>query len=83
MLSAIMGLPGGGEMIIIGVLFLFLIFGVKKLPETARAIGSSFVEFKRGFREVKEPLEEARDNVNEAVGDVQKTVKDAAKDITT
>ena len=47
-----MGLPGGLEWIIIGAVAL-LIFG-RRLPQAARAIGSSVVEFKRGIRDAKE-----------------------------
>jgi len=77
---AMIGLPGGSEMVIIVVAFLFLIFGAKKLPEMARSIGSSVVEFKRGFREVKEPIDETKKQVNSAVKDIKDTAKKAMSD---
>ena len=40
--------PGPMEFIIIGIVLL-LVFG-KKLPETARELGKSLVEFKKGLR---------------------------------
>lgn len=52
---AIFGLPGGMEWIVIGVLAL-LIFG-RRLPDVARSVGKSIVEFKRGMREVKDDIE--------------------------
>ena len=52
---AIFGLPGGMEWIVIGVLAL-LIFG-RRLPDVARSVGKSIVEFKRGLRDVKNDID--------------------------
>lgn len=49
------GLPGGMEWVIIGGIAL-LIFG-RRLPDVARSIGKSIVEFKRGLRDVKDDLD--------------------------
>lgn len=48
------GLPGGWEWAVIAI-FGILIFG-KRLPATARSIGSSFIEFKRGLSGVTEEI---------------------------
>ncbi len=46
-----MWMPGTMEWIIIGVVAL-LIFG-RRLPEVARSLGKSIVEFKKGIKDVK------------------------------
>lgn len=52
---ALFNLPGGVEWIIIGIVAL-LIFG-RRLPEVARSIGKSIVEFKRGIKDVKDDID--------------------------
>jgi sec-independent protein translocase protein TatA len=54
-LLAIMGLPGGGEWIILLVLGL-LIFG-RRLPEVGRSLGKGIVEFKKGIKGIEEEVE--------------------------
>lgn len=49
------GWPGTTELIIIGVVAL-LIFG-RRLPDVARSVGKSIVEFKRGMRDVKDEID--------------------------
>lgn len=49
------GLPGGAEWIIILVVAL-LIFG-RRLPDVARSVGKSIVEFKRGINDVKDDVD--------------------------
>jgi len=50
-------IPGGWEWIVI-VLIVLLLFGGKKLPELARSVGKSIVEFKRGMKGAEEEPEE-------------------------
>lgn len=52
---AIFGLPGGTEWIAIGVIAL-LLFG-RRLPDVARSVGKSIVEFKKGLRDVKNDID--------------------------
>ena len=49
------GPPGVWELAIVGVIAL-LIFG-RRLPDVARSVGKSIVEFKKGMREVKDDLD--------------------------
>ena len=51
---AFLGLPGGMEWGIILIVGL-LIFG-RRLPEIARSVGKSVVEFKRGLKDVKNEI---------------------------
>ena len=49
-------MPGTGEWIAIFVIIL-LLFGAKRLPELARALGSAKKEFQKGAREISEEIE--------------------------
>lgn len=51
-----LGMPGGWEWMAI-LLVALLVFGGRKLPELARAMGSSINQFKKGLREEKELLD--------------------------
>ncbi len=50
-----MWMPGPFEWAVIGAVAL-LIFG-RRLPDVARSIGKSIVEFKRGLRDVKDDMD--------------------------
>lgn len=50
------GLP---ELLVILVIILVL-FGAKRLPEIARAIGRSVHEFKKGVREIEHDINDAK-----------------------
>ena len=47
---AILGLPGGGEWIIIALVILVL-FGGRKIPELMKGLGSGIKEFKKASSE--------------------------------
>lgn len=53
---------GAQELLILGAIG-FLLFGAKKLPELARSLGSSVVEFKKGLKSEDDPTpSEGRDS---------------------
>lgn len=54
------GSPGGGELLLVFVVFL-LLFGAKKLPEIARMIGRALEEFSRSARQVRDEIMNAAD----------------------
>lgn len=45
-----MGIPKGGEWIVILIVVL-LLFGARKLPDLARSLGASTKEFRKGIEE--------------------------------
>jgi sec-independent protein translocase protein TatA len=56
-LLAMFGLPGGMEWILIGLAAL-LLFG-RRLPDVARSLGQSIVEFKKGLSDVKDQIDKS------------------------
>jgi len=53
---AFLSLPGGTEWIVILIVGL-LLFG-RRLPDIARSMGKSIVEFKRGIKDVRDDIED-------------------------
>lgn len=58
---ALAGLPGGGEWIIIAIVVGVLIFGAKKIPELARTLGKSRMEYEKGKIEAERELKDLKD----------------------
>ncbi len=57
------GMPGGFEWFAIGLVAL-LLFG-RRLPDVARSLGKSIVEFKKGIKDVKNNID-VREDLREA-----------------
>ena len=55
------GVPGPAEWIWIAVI-LVLLFGARKLPELARAMGSSVTQFKKGLKDETKLLDEPEES---------------------
>jgi TatA/E family protein of Tat protein translocase len=66
---------GSSELIIILVLAL-LLFGPKKLPELARALGEAAREYQKAAREFDKETEEIRKTVTEEFGKGAKEIKE-------
>lgn len=58
-------LPGGWEWIVIAVIAL-LLFG-KRLPDVARGMGKSIVEFKKGIKGMTDEMHSVRDDIDSQV----------------
>ncbi len=52
------GMPGMGEMLVIGIVVLVL-FGAKKIPEFAKGMGKGIREFKDAVSDVKKEVDSA------------------------
>ena len=48
--------PGPLELVVIAI-FALLIFG-RRLPDVARSVGKSIIEFKRGMKDVKDDIDQ-------------------------
>ena len=59
-----LGIPGGWEWIIIG-LIVVIFFGAKKIPEIFKGFGKGIREFKDASREIKKEIEKDSDSVSE------------------
>jgi len=76
-------MPGTFEMVLI-FLAVILLFGAKKLPELARAIGRSLAEFKHAQKEGEKTLKEFETTPEEPLSDkspVGSKGKEMAKDL--
>jgi sec-independent protein translocase protein TatA len=58
-------MPGPMELCIIG-LIIMLLFGAKRLPQIARALGSSATEFKKGVRGIEDEVEDIKKTATDA-----------------
>lgn len=74
---AMIHMPGGWEWGII-LLIALLIFG-KRLPDIAKGLGSSIVEFKRGLKGVQDDASELTKVANEAVGEIKSLPQEVKK----
>ena len=71
-----LALPGPTELYVI-LLVVLLIFGARKLPELARAMGSSINQFKKGLKEEpRDSLEQGGSVASEDKSDQQGSGKD-------
>ena len=58
----LIGMPGMGEWVVIGLIVLVL-FGAKKIPEFAKGLGRGIREFKDAVKDVKKEVEDASSEI--------------------
>jgi len=68
LVPALVGIPGGPELLII-LAIAILLFGANKLPDLARSSGQAMGEFKKGRQELETEIREAA--AGEADGEEQ------------
>ena len=76
-------MPGTFEMVLI-FLAIILLFGAKKLPELARAIGRSLAEFKHAQKEGEKTLKGFKTTLEEPLSDespVRSKIREMAEDL--
>ena len=71
------GLPGGPELLLI-LAVVVLLFGARKLPELARAMGSSITQFKKGLKDDPAVLDEEAASAQDEAGGQAGESKDGA-----
>jgi sec-independent protein translocase protein TatA len=69
-------MPGGGELMIIGVLVIVLLFGAAKVPQLAKSFGQAMGEFKKAKKESELSLKQFEDSI---VGDEKVIPETTAK----
>ncbi|MEM2873275.1 MAG: twin-arginine translocase TatA/TatE family subunit [Nitrososphaerales archaeon] len=62
----VLQLPGGIEWLWILLFVVVLLFGAKKIPEIARAIGRARGEFEKGKQEIEREIKEAEKEAKES-----------------
>jgi sec-independent protein translocase protein TatA len=69
-------MPGGGELMVIGILVIVLLFGAAKVPQLARSFGQAMGEFKKAKKESELNLKQFEDSI---VGDEKEIPETTAK----
>ncbi len=72
----VFGALGGGELLVIGVLVIVLLFGAAKVPQLARSFGQAMGEFKKAKKESEMNLKQFEDSMT---GDEEAAPKTKAK----
>jgi sec-independent protein translocase protein TatA len=70
MTQTILFLPGGPTEIVVILLILVILFGPKKIPNLAKAVGESMGQFKLGKEEAEKQVEEVKEGIDEDLEDV-------------
>lgn len=79
MTQTILFLPGGPTEIIVILLILVILFGPKKIPNLAKAVGESMGQFKLGKEKAEKEVDEIKNNVDETKEEAEETLEGADK----
>ena len=72
LLTVVLGIIGGPEIIIIAIIILVL-FGGKKIPELMKGFGKGMKEFKEASKDTEDTIKKERDDLNRSInGDSEK-----------
>lgn len=77
MTPTILFLPGGPTEIIVILLILVVLFGPKKIPNLAKAVGESMGQFKLGKEKAEKEVDEIKNNVDETKEEAEETLEGA------
>ena len=68
----LIGMPGGYEWVIIGIVVL-LLFGAKRIPDLARGLGKGIREFKDATNDIKKEIQDPVDETRKSIDDATKS----------
>ncbi len=71
---------GGGELFLI-LFIVLLLFGPKKIPEFARALGKGMREFKNATDEIKKEIDKSSNEIKKEINDSSKEIKTSLGEI--
>ncbi|PLX15680.1 MAG: twin-arginine translocase TatA/TatE family subunit [Salinivirgaceae bacterium] len=66
LLTIVLGIIGGPEIIIIAIIILVL-FGGRKIPELMKGLGKGMKEFKEASKDTEETIKKERDDLNRSI----------------
>jgi sec-independent protein translocase protein TatA len=66
LLTVVLGIIGGPEIIIIAIIILVL-FGGRKIPELMKGLGKGMKEFKEASKDTEDTIKKERDDLNRSI----------------
>ena len=71
---------GGGEMIMVFVVFL-LLFGAKSVPDLAKGLGKGLREFKKATDDIKKEFRESASEITKDINDIKTNLENQTRDV--
>ena len=66
LLTVVLGIIGGPEIIIIAIIILVL-FGGRKIPELMKGLGKGMKEFKEASKDTEDTIKKEREDLNRSI----------------